>query len=425
MNKTITAIKNIDIKNIVKRKKVKQVSSLYISMMLGIIVGIVVSVVNTKLLGPQQYGDLKFLQNLFSFVVTFLTLGLFVSGSRLLAQRKNKTIRNQLIGNLLILAAFISIILIVALFIFSFFEERIFHNELGRIIRIFSPLLFVFPFQLCLENIMQGDNRIYELSAFRLGPGVLYIVAALSFNYLVPLSLTSALASQLGALAAIILTMIIRFKPKFVNIKKNTLIICEENRTYGFQVYIGILAGVASAHLGGLSIGYFIDNTNVGFFSLALATTAPLTMIPSAVGTTFFKDFANINYIPQKATVVTLVLSICALLLFTLVIKKVVLLLYSQEYSAVVPLAYIVSIGCIFHGFGDYINRFLGAHGKGKQLRNSAIAVGISNVVGYIVLVYAFGVKGAAITSSISGLIYFGMLYLFYCKFKKELKHNK
>jgi O-antigen/teichoic acid export membrane protein len=425
MNKFINTIKLDIFINLVKRRKVKQVASLYTSMVLGIVIGIAVSVINTRLLGPQQYGDLKFLQSLFSFVVIFLTFGLFVSGSRLLAQRKNKTIRNQLIGTLLILAAFISIILIVALFIFSFFEERIFHNELGRIIKIFSPLLFVFPFQLCLENIMQGDNRIYELSAFRLGPSVLYILTALSFNYFVPLSLTSALAIQLSALAAIILTMIIRFKPKFVNIKKNTLIIWGENRTYGFQVYIGILAGVASAHLGGLSIGYFIDNTNVGFFSLALATTAPLTMIPSAVGTTFFKDFANINSIPQKATVVTLVLSISALLLFTLVIKKVVLLLYSQEYSAVVPLAYIASIGCIFHGFGDYINRFLGAHGKGKQLRNGAIAVGISNVVGYIVLVYAFGVKGAAITKSISGLIYFGMLYFFYCRFKKELMHNK
>ena len=419
MNEFMETIKLDGIINLVKRRKVKQVASLYTSMLLGIVIGIAVSVINTRLLGPQQYGDLKFLESLFSFAVIFLTFGLFASGSRLLAQRKNKAIRDQLIGNLLILATFISIILIVGLFIFSFFEERLFHNELGPVIRLLSPLLFVFPFELCLGKIMEGDNRIYELSAFRLGPGVLYVLAALSFNYFVTLSLISALAIQLGALATIILTMIIRFKPRFANIKRNTLTIWEQNKKYGFQVYIGILAGVATAHLGGLSIGYFIDNTNVGFFSLAVATTWPLTMIPTAVGTTFFKDFANINYIPQKATVATLVLSICALLLFTLVIKKVVLLLYSEEYSAVVPLAYIVSIGCIFHGFGDYINKFLGAHGKGKQLRNSAIAVGISNVAGYIVLVYAFGVKGAAITVSMSGLVYFGMLYFFYCKFKK------
>lgn len=388
-------------------------------MVLGMLIGIGVSVINTRLLGPQQYGDLKFLQNLFTFVVTFLTLGIFVSGSRLLAQRKNEAIKNQLIGNLLILAAAISVVLIIGLFIFSFFEEQIFNNELGRVIRMFSPLLFVFPFQICLENIMQGDNRIYELSVFRLSPRVLYLFSAISFNYFVPLSLTSALALNLGALAIVILIMIIRFKPEFTDMKRNVAIIWQENKTYGFPVYTGILAGVASAHFGGLSVGYFIDNTNVGFFSLAVIIAMPLTMISSTVGTTFFKDFSNMNYIPQKVTAVTIALSTCALLFFLLIVKRLVLLLYSAEYISVVPLVYIVSIGCVFHGFGDFINRFLGAHGKGKELRNGAIVVGISNITGYLVLVYAFGVKGAAITRLISGLIYFTMMYIFYKKMER------
>jgi len=416
------SIKKTNLKNLLEKKKFKQVGALYISMVFSIVIGIVVSVINTRLLGPKQYGDLKFLQNLFSFVVTFLTLGIFVSGSRILAQRKNEKIKNQLIGNLLILAAAVSTVLIIGVFIFSYFEEQLFQNELGRIIRIFSPLLFVFPFQLCLENIMQGDNKIYELSIFRVGPSMLYIFVAISFNYFVPLSLTSALAIQLITLTLIILIMIISFKPRVYNLKKNIAIIWKENKTYGLQVYFGILAGVASAKLAGLSIGYFIDNTNVGFFSLALGVTMPLTMIPNAVGTTFFKNFANRNSIPKKATAFTLILSISALLVFFVLIKKVVLLLYSSEYEAVVPLAYIVSAGCMFHGFGDFINRFLGAHGKGKELRNGAFAVGISNILGYTVLVYILGIKGAAITKLFSGLIYCYMMYFFYIKFRKKLQ---
>jgi len=388
-------------------------------MVFGILIGIGVSVINTRLLGPQQYGDLKFLQNLFAFVVTFLTLGIFVSGSRLLAQRKNENIKHQLIGTLLVFASAISTVLIIVLFIFSFFEEKLFQNELGRIIRIFSPLLFVLPFNLCLENIMQGDNKIYELSIFRVGPRILYILVVISFNYFVSLSLTSALAIQFLTFAVIILIMIISIKPKFDNLKKNISIIWQQNKTYGFQVYVGLLVGVASAKLGGLSIGYFIDNTNVGFFSLAITVTMPLRMIPNAVGTTFFKDFANRSFIPEKATVFTLILSISALIFFVMLIKKVILLLYSSEYIAVVPLAYIVSIGSIFHGIGDYINRFLGAHGKGKELRNGAFAVGVSNILGYIVLVHIFGTKGAAITMMISGLIYCYMMYFFYMKYRK------
>ena len=422
MKEYIDKLKNINIRDLLKRKKTKQVGFLYISMVLGIIIGIGVSVINTRLLGPQQYGDLKFLQNLFSFVLTFLTLGLFVSGARLVAHKKNESIKNQLVGNLLILAASISIVLIIGLFIFSFFEERIFNNEHGRIIRILSPLLFVFPFQMCLQSIMQGDNRIYELSIFRISPRILYVIGAITFNYFVPLSLTSALGIQLIALATIILVMIIRFQPKFINIKKNLSIIWEENKTYGFQDYIGTIANVATAQLAGFSIAYFIDNTNVGFYSLALTIAMPLSMIPSAVGTTFFKDFANRDSIPLKATAVTIVLSIGALIFFLLIIKKVILLLYSAEYNSVVPLAYLVSIGCTFRGLGDYFNRFLGAHGKGKELRNGAFANGISNVIGYTVLVYAFEVKGAAVTKIISDFIYWYMMYYYYKKVKKELQ---
>ncbi|MHA1344071.1 MAG: lipopolysaccharide biosynthesis protein [Promethearchaeota archaeon] len=146
----------------------------------------------------------------------------------------------------------------------------------------------------------------------------------------------------------------------------------------------------------------------------------PLTMLPSAVGTTFFKDFTNRNSIPKKASVFTLIGSISSLLIFVMLIKKVILLLYSPAYEAVVPLVYIVAPGCMFHGIGDYINRFLGAHGKGKELRNGAFVVGISNILGYTVLVYMFGTKGAAITKMTSGLIYCCMMYFFYVIFRKN-----
>jgi len=407
---------------IARKKKTKQVTSLYISMVFGIIIGIGVSIINTRLLGPKQYGDLKFLQNLFTFVVTFLTLGIFVSGSRLLAQKKNVEIRHQIIGNLILLSTVISVVFIIILLIFSFFEEQIFNNELGRIIRIISPLLFVFPFKLCMENIMQGDNKIYELSVFQISPRLLYIIGAIVFNYFVPLSLSSALMVQLLALAILILIMITHFKPEFINVKKTLLIIWQENKTYGFPVFIGILANVATGYMAGLSIGYFIDNTNVGFYSLALTITTPLALIPNAVGTTFYKDFANRDLIPKKTTVVTVILSLTSLLFFFLIIKKIILLLYSSEYSDVVSLSYLISIGCVFRGFGDYLNRFLGAHGKGREIRNGAFANGISNVLGYIVLVYALGVKGAAITKIGSDFIYLYMMYYYYKKFQKELR---
>jgi len=71
--------------------------------------------------------------------------------------------------------------------------------------------------------------------------------------------------------------------------------------------------------------------------------------------------------------------------------KQVVVLLYSHEYLAVVPLVYFISISNVLHGSGDYVNCFMGAHGKGKELRNTTLIIGIFNIMSYIILIY-FGV---------------------------------
>lgn len=83
-----------------------------------------------------------------------------------------------------------------------------------------------------------------------------------------------------------------------------------------------------------------------------------------------------------------------------------------------------VSIGSFFHGFGDYIGKFLGAHGKGKEKRNGAFAVGVSNILGYSFLVYYFGVKGAAITKILSSFIYFAMMVFYYNKVTKGITNK-
>ena len=69
-------------------------------------------------------------------------------------------------------------------------------------------------------NMLQGDKRIYELSVFRLSPQILYLVAASSFNYFVPLDLISVLAIQLGVFALSVIAISFFLKPKFINIKK-------------------------------------------------------------------------------------------------------------------------------------------------------------------------------------------------------------
>ncbi len=416
----IQKINIINIKRYAQDKSIRQGAILYVSMILSMLAGIFVSVINTRLLGPEHFGDLKFLQTVFNFAVIFFTFGLFVTGSRMLAQKKNEVIKSELFGALIVLAVFCSVLFTVAVYVFSFFENRIFNNDLGYLIRIFSPFLLVFVFQICLEDMMQGDNRIYELALFKISPQILYVILVLLLSSIASFTVTSALAFQIFSIAFISFCLIYIIRPRFTDLWKYIALIWKENKVYGSQVYYGVLASVAGQQLGGLSIGYFLDNTSVGFFLLAYTIALPLRLIPSASGTTFFKEFANCNVLPRKVTTITVAISLLLWLVFLLIIHKLILILYSKSFLPVVHLCYIISFGSVIHGLGDYINKFLGAHGKGKELRNSAIVIGLINLIGYTLLVVKWGIKGAAVTIVITGIVYFIFMYGYYKKYTQS-----
>ena len=401
---------------IAHRKEAVQVGSLYVSMVIGIALGFGVTIVNTRLLGPEDYGNLKFLIHVFTFTATVTTFGFFISSSRLLAIRENKHIKSELIGGSLTFASIISFLTIVILCIFSFFVDDLFHPGLGRLIRLLSPLLFIFPFRMCLENILQGDNRILQLATFRIIPQLLYLLGALAFNYFVPLSLPTCLSIQLGCTALVILIMFWLSGPKTKYLHQMMSMIHRENKAYGFHVYLGMLANVATGQLLGIFLGYFLDTTSVGFYSLALMITTPLSFVPSAFGTTLFKTFANRSSIPTKAFIGAICLSVLTLIAFFMLIEKIIILAYSAKYKPVVPLAYIAALGSTFQGFGDFINRFLGAHGKGRELRNTAFCVGAVTLAGCFVLIPSLGTTGTVISKMLSSVLYCSMMCHYYRK---------
>jgi len=406
--------------NLVFTDKAKKSASLFTSMVLSLVVGIVISIINTRYLGKEQYGDFKFLINLFSLAVTFLTFGFFYTGGLLLARTDRDREKRELTGDILKIALMSSLLLILISLVFSFLEHRLFGNQLGPLIRYSLPLLFIYPFQLCFEQMLQGGNRIYSLSVLRIGPKLIYIVLALLLQYFSKFNLTSALIAHLGAFAVIVVTLIIYTRPAIGFRIHHLPRILKENRNYGFPIYLGAITGVASSYLAGITISYYIDNTNVGFYSLAITAALPLTMLPASFGITFFKAFVSYVKIPRKVFLVTAGTGLATLLLFMVFIDEIVIFLYTDDFRPVISLSYFIAIGSLFHGFGDFLNRFISAKGLGKLIRNSNFILGAVNTAGYIILPRYFGVEGAAYTRLIAGIVYFLLMLGFYLRYQKH-----
>lgn len=205
--------------------------------------------------------------------------------------------------------------------------------------------------------------------------------------------------------------------------------IWDYNKCFGFNVYIGSLFAVGFTRLTAILISYFdSDNSGVGFYSLALTICMPLSLIPNTIATTHYKEFSLSERIPHKLLLITLGLSLASLLTLWLIIGPFVYFFYGQEYAGVIALNFIVSFGVTAHGLSDFFNRYLGANGQGRALRNSSFVVGVSMLSLSLLLIPKLGEYGAAYATLFTGCTYLCVIVWYYIKFvnrEKEVQMDK
>ena len=394
----------------------RQSGMLFGSMGLNMLLGIVVSIVNTRYLGPEAYGKFKLLGNLYTLTPTLITFGYFNSVGRLVAQQENHMRRNSLLGSGVVIASIISLLMTGLLFILSFWISEIFRTEVSAPLRYTLPFVFVFPLLNFLRSYCQGDNKIFALSVIQVVPALMYCCGALLIVRYSNLALGTALYLQLICLAVVVVGVLAALRPSFRGSIEGLHDIQSENKLCGVHLYLGSLAAVGSAQMFGLLIGFFVDVKTVGYFSLALAVCAPLAFVGSVFGTVFFKKFSNIAAIPFKIQLSAFGACGLTFIVFVSLVEFLVLNFYGPDYAPVVSLAYLMGFGFMVHGLGDLYNRFLYAHGKGESVRNGAFVTAVVAVTFGFFLTRIYGGTGAAIAKLATSCTYFFMMVVLYVK---------
>ena len=397
-------------------KQSKQAVLLYGSTLASVFLGVGSSVINTHFLDPSDYGDVRYVQNVLNLISSLLLFGYFLSGSRLLALSKEELYSRRIRGAMVVILSLASLVLLLSSVVCYFiFKDRVDLSSLFLFSTVvcFSPLFLNY-----VNTTAQGDNHIVRLALARVLPISLYVpVAYLVFKYSGASSI-KMMAMQWGISSLVLLSIIISSRPSFRNLRPVFVELKEENRRYGIHLYVGSLVMVSTNYLAGIMLGYFNeDNSQVGFYTLALTIAAPLAMLPGIIGTTYFKKFASLPAIPKPVLKRTVLLTLVSFVLFVSFIKPVVIFLYSEKYASVGGYASLLAIGYSIHGVGDMINRYLGSHGKGKCIRNASIFNGLFKIVGFILLVKLLNTNGAVLTILICDFIYFTMIVYYYVKF--------
>ena len=389
---------------------------LYCATICSTLLGLLASIVNTRFLQPSDYGDVRYVQNIIYFLGSILLFGYFWSGSRLLALSKNEQKSRQIRGAMILILIFCFILMEIAVFVCF-----LIHLNTPYLANLFLLSMLVCAYPLIssyIETTAQGDNHIGKLSAARILPYAFYIPIAYLLYSSTGATSSKMILLQWGIYSTVFVLIVILTRPSFKNIKSNFNKLNIENKKYGLQLYFGSLAMIATNYLAGISLGAFNDdNINVGFYTLSLTITTPLSLLPGIIGTTYFKEFATLDKIPTKVFKATVVITGLSCLLFILLIQPVVTFFYSETYSKVGIYSCVMSVGFSVHGIGDMINRYLGSHGQGISIRNSSFICGAFRIVGFSLLVYLWDINGALLTNILSSFAYCLVLIYYYRKY--------
>ena len=400
----------------------KKTIVLYFSSLLGVAFGVGVSVMTTRFVSPLEYGNYRYIFNILSFVSSLLLLGFFVSGSRLLAITNNLKRRREINGALMIILAITIIITIIIMLLLYVIHDYWLDKTVANLFIYAIPICFAPTLLNYVNTVFQGENRIYEISVARVVPAILYLLIGYLYFSNIQANAKIILLLHEGASVLVLLILLVGTKPVFSNLKANLNVLKKENKEYGFHVYEGSVLAVAFSYVSGITLGIFeSDNAMVGYYTLALTIATPLSILPTIIGTTHFREFAQHDKIEKFVLKSTYIISTLSLLLFVMLISPVVNLLYSEDYHVIGTYACFLAVGTSVHGLGDMYNRFLGAHGKGKEIRNGAIACGAVMISGSIVLVFFFGIYGAIVTRILASIVYAYMMFFYYHKYVKAL----
>lgn len=390
----------------------RQVIMLYGATFLGAVLNFAASKVNTDVLDPAQYGDVRYVLNIIQLMSWVVLFGLFMSGSRLLALSDDAEYRSRIRGALLLFLSAAALLLMTATA-----AAGLLHDTPLRFLFFCAVPVAAYPL---LTNYMnttaQGDNHIGRLALARVLPVMCYIpIALILFRRSDSVAPQTVLWLHWGVCTLVLLAIVFSTGPSFRNLKPVFSALRQENREYGIQLYWGSLAMVATNYLAGVTLGWFgeADNTNVGFYTLALSLAQPLSYLPGIVGTTYFRRFVHEDRIPGRVLAVTVALTVLTCIGFIILVRPVVSL-YKESYAPVAGYASLLSLGFCIHGLGDMINRYLGSHGQGRSIRNSSFFCGGVKIAGSLLFVWLWNINGAILTMVLSSAVYTLSLFIQY-----------
>lgn len=406
------------------KKVFKNSSWIIFGQIFQMILSFLVGAYTARYLQPENYG----LINLgLSYVTIFSSISsLGIEGILINEMINNPDKEGSILGTSIVLrlvSSFLSIISLICFFAITNFNTM--EMAIITVIQSFSLLFNIYEwFEYWFQSKLLSKYAVIS----RIIAAVVVALVRIIFIHLNLSVLFFALVQIFNTFSCFILLYIL--------FKKNSSIELKYDKEYakkllrkGFPFLLSSLCIILYARMDKIMIGYYLGETNVGFYTAAVTLSELINFVPQSIITSarpVIFESAKDSEFKYKRRIIQLyciVFYFCLLVcLFIFIFSDwIVELVYGIEYISASISFKILSFANIFSLLGVARTILLVCQNKMSYLKNFTFLGSLTNLILNMILIPIYGISGAAIATFFTQLSVFTVFPLLYKETRKDV----
>lgn len=371
-----------------------------------LLAGIVQGVLIARLLGPAAKGALSIIILLPSLLVSMGHLG--IGNANLYFMGKRRFSFQSVLSNSLALSVMLGGFLIsTCLISVAFLKDTLFDGIAPVLVAISA---FTIPFTLFIKYvgyIFLGRQMILERNLMNILQELTTLICIVVFVLFLRLRIAGALISMLvGLLLAMFYSLLRLGLIGSISIRFNYELF-RKSIGYGIKPYLALIILSLNYKSDIFLVKYFLTNTDVGYYSLAVSIANILWHIPTSVGMITYARVAFLspeqaNELTSKACRNTLSASFIVGIALLCACRFFIPLVYGQVYAPSVSALTILLPGVLAMTIFTTLHGDLAGRGRPDITIYVFSGALLANIVLNVILIPEMGIEGAALASTMS-----------------------
>jgi O-antigen/teichoic acid export membrane protein len=384
---------------------VRKIGETYATQVTNLVLGLFVSVVVARSLGPAGRGLYGVAMAVATLGVQFGNLGLHASNTYFVA--KERRLLSPLLGNALVVSFGLGGVGAAgAWWIFSAWPSLA--PIQGRLLLL--SLAWV-PFGLSFllaENLLLGIQEVRAFNSVEVLNRVVGLILIFGALFFFGSEVVAVFAAGLVALFLSLAWALKKLSRFIERVPWPSLDLLKDNFRISFKAYLITFLSFLVLRVDLLMVKYLLNAEQAGYYSIAASMADYCLVLPMAVGMILFPKLSAMRHLQEKlaltkkAAVGTVAALFPLLLIASLAARVVVGVMFGRIYLPSAS-AFIYLVPGIFTlGIELVIVQFLNSLGYPKAIIGVWVATTVLNIVANLWTIPAYGIVGASLVSSVT-----------------------